>query len=59
MDRPRIRVIPEAFGSGTLPRKELKDAARLGGTVLRRSVDEVETEIAAAEKAQRPDSRTS
>jgi hypothetical protein len=28
MDRPRIRVIPEAFGSGTLPRKELKDAAR-------------------------------
>ena len=27
MDRPRIRVIPEAFGSGTLPRKELKDAA--------------------------------
>src|ERR1700742_1508015 len=28
MDRPRIRVIPEAFGSGTLPRKALKDAAR-------------------------------
>jgi hypothetical protein len=27
MDRPRIRVIPEAFGSGTLPRKELKEAA--------------------------------
>ena len=27
MDRPRIRVIPEQFGSGTLPRKELKDAA--------------------------------
>ena len=27
MDRPRIRVIPEEFGSGTLPRKELKDAA--------------------------------
>ena len=27
MDRPRIRVIPETFGSGTLPRKELKDAA--------------------------------
>jgi len=27
VDRPRIRVIPEAFGSGTLPRKELKDAA--------------------------------
>jgi hypothetical protein len=27
MDRPRIRVIPEAFGSGTLRRKELKEAA--------------------------------
>jgi len=27
MDRPRIRVIPEAFGGGTLPRKELKEAA--------------------------------
>jgi hypothetical protein len=27
MDRPRIRVIPEVFGSGTLSRKELKAAA--------------------------------
>ncbi|HUA45011.1 MAG TPA: hypothetical protein VMA77_07280 [Solirubrobacteraceae bacterium] len=27
LDRPRIRVIPESFGGGTLPRKELKDAA--------------------------------
>ena len=27
MDRPRIRVIPEAFGGGALPRKELKEAA--------------------------------
>jgi hypothetical protein len=27
MDRPRVRIIPEAFGSGTLPRKELKEAA--------------------------------
>jgi len=27
MDRPRIRVIPEALGGGTLPRKELTDAA--------------------------------
>ena len=27
MDRPHIRVIPEVFGSGTLPRQELKDAA--------------------------------
>jgi hypothetical protein len=28
MDRPRIRVIPEELGSGALPRKELKEAAR-------------------------------
>lgn len=27
MDRPRVRVIPETFGGGTLPRKELKEAA--------------------------------
>ena len=27
MDRPRIRVIAEAFGSASLPRKELKEAA--------------------------------
>ena len=27
MDRPRVRVIPEVFGSGTLPRKELNEAA--------------------------------
>ena len=27
MDRPYIRVIPEWFGGGTLPRKELKEAA--------------------------------
>jgi hypothetical protein len=27
LDRPRIRVIPEALGGGTLPRKELKEAA--------------------------------
>jgi len=27
LDRPRIRAIPEAFGTGTLPRHELKDAA--------------------------------
>lgn len=27
MDRPRIRVVPEVFGSGTLPRKELHEAA--------------------------------
>ncbi len=28
MDRPRIRIIPEALGRGQLPRKELKDAAQ-------------------------------
>jgi len=27
MDRPAVRVIPEWFGGGTLPRKELKEAA--------------------------------
>jgi hypothetical protein len=27
LDRPRIRAIPEALGSGTLRRSELKDAA--------------------------------
>jgi hypothetical protein len=27
MDRPHIRVIPEWFGGGTLPRKELQEAA--------------------------------
>jgi uncharacterized membrane protein len=28
MDRPGIRVIPEWFGGGTLPRKELHEAAQ-------------------------------
>jgi hypothetical protein len=28
IDRPRIRVIPEEFNHGTLPRKELKEAAQ-------------------------------
>jgi hypothetical protein len=28
MDRPYVRVIPEWFGGGTLPRKELLEAAR-------------------------------
>ena len=27
MDRPRARIIPEDLGGGTLPRKELKEAA--------------------------------
>jgi hypothetical protein len=28
MDRPYIRIIPEWFGGGTLPRKELHEAAQ-------------------------------
>ena len=28
MDRPRVRVIPEWFGGGSLPRKELLEAAQ-------------------------------
>ena len=28
MDRPHVRIIPEAFGRGDLPRKELEDAAK-------------------------------
>jgi len=28
MDRPRVRVIPEMLGGGTLKRSELKDAAK-------------------------------
>jgi hypothetical protein len=28
MDRPRVRIIPEALGYGTLRRKDLKDAAQ-------------------------------
>ena len=27
VDRPRMRIIPELFGGGELPRKELKEAA--------------------------------
>ena len=27
VDRPRIKIIPEVFGGGALPRKDLKDAA--------------------------------
>jgi hypothetical protein len=28
IDRPRFRAIPEMFGAGTLPRKELEEAAQ-------------------------------
>src|SRR5262249_51034848 len=27
VDRPRMRIVPEVFGGGALPRKELKEAA--------------------------------
>lgn len=27
VDRPHVRIIPEAFGGGALPRQELEDAA--------------------------------
>jgi hypothetical protein len=29
LDRPRVRIIPEWFGGGTLPRKELHEAAEV------------------------------
>jgi len=32
MDRPRVRVIPEWFGGGTLPRKELHEVAQVLAT---------------------------
>ena len=32
LDRPRLRVSPEAFGAGALPRQELHDAANELGT---------------------------
>lgn len=52
MDRPRMRVIPEQLGSGTLPRKELKDAAQaltadqagliaVGEATIEKAVDKV------------------
>lgn len=28
IDRPRVRIIPEQFGGGSLPRNELKEAAQ-------------------------------
>ena len=55
MDRPYIRVIPEWFGGGTLPRKELHDAAEqltanqagliaIGEPTIERGVDEALTQ---------------
>jgi hypothetical protein len=34
MDRPGVRVIPEWFGGGTLPRKELHELAACSGRSL-------------------------
>src|SRR6201994_4933691 len=51
MDRPRIRVIPEEFGSGALPRKELKEAAgelganQVASTRLAAPTDEVASQL--------------
>jgi hypothetical protein len=52
MDRPHIRVIPEWFGGGTLPRKELHEAAEqltakqagliaVGEPTIEKAVDQV------------------
>jgi hypothetical protein len=54
MDRPHIRVIPEWFGGGTLPRKELHEAAQeltasqagliaVGEPTIEKAVDEALT----------------
>ena len=54
MDRPRFRVIPEVFGGGTLPRKELHEAAQeltasqagliaVGETTIEQAVDKALT----------------
>jgi hypothetical protein len=57
VDRPRIRAIPEMFGRGTLPRKELQEAAReltageaglivVGEPTLEKGLDEAITRTA-------------
>jgi uncharacterized membrane protein len=57
IDRPRIRVIPEWFGGGTLPRKELHDAAEqltanqaglivIGEPTIEKGLDEALTKAA-------------
>ncbi len=54
MDRPHVRVIPEWFGGGTLPRKELHEAAEqltaaqagllaVGEPTIEKAVDEALT----------------
>jgi hypothetical protein len=57
MDRPHIRVIPEWFGGGTLPRKELHEAAAqltanqagliaVGEPIIEKGLDEALTRAA-------------
>ena len=57
MDRPHIRVIPEWFGGGTLPRKELHEAAEqltadqagliaVGEPTIERGLDKAPTKAA-------------
>ena len=61
MDRPHIRVIPEWFGGGTLPRKELHEAAEqltasqagliaVGEPTIEKGLDEALTRAAKAVK---------
>jgi hypothetical protein len=57
MDRPHIRVIPEMLGGGTLPRKDLKEAAEeltanqagliaVGEPTIQKGVDQALTDAA-------------
>ncbi len=61
MDRPRIRIIPEVFGAGTLPRKELHEAAEalteneagliaVGDPTIEKAVDNAITDAAKVTK---------
>ena len=61
MDRPRIRIIPEVFGSGTLPRKELHEVAEaltadeagliaVGDPTIEKAVDNAITDAASVTK---------
>jgi uncharacterized membrane protein len=63
MDRPRMRVIPEQFGRGALPRKELKEAAQtltadqagliaVGEPTIEKAVDKALTNAAKVVKRQ-------
>jgi hypothetical protein len=50
LDRPHIRVIPEWFGGGTLPRKELHEAAEqlivVGEPTIEKGLDKALTKAA-------------